>query len=208
MAPKRPRKRVELVIAAVKKTKKVIVEEEEEEETVELPIQERGDGDGDNEEPTPIVPAKRSVKSIPVVESPKAPPPPPSPAKEAVPAAPEDAAAKKEAAPGKGDKKRRKRRARRGKGGDSYKRYVYKVLKQVHPELGVSSKAMAVLNNYVADMFERLAGEAARLSRYVGRPTMSSREIQGAVRLVLPGELGRHADAEGTKAVTNYMSYV
>ncbi|GER55624.1 histone H2B [Striga asiatica] len=103
----------------------------------------------------------------------------------------------------------RKRRRRRGGGGpEGYKRYVWKVMKQVHPEMGMSSKAMTVVNNLMVDMFERLAEEAARLQGHAGRKTMSSREIQAAVKLVLPGELGKHAIAEGTKAVTNYVSYV
>lgn len=110
----------------------------------------------------------------------------------------------------KNRKRRRRRRRGEGIGGgeqEQYKRYVYRVLKQVHPELGISSAAMEVLNAYMNDMFERLADEAARLSRYTERKTLSSREVQSAVRLVLPGELGRHAIAEGAKAVTNYMSY-
>ncbi|KAF8403165.1 hypothetical protein HHK36_011262 [Tetracentron sinense] len=87
-----------------------------------------------------------------------------------------------------------------------YKRYVYKVLKQVQPGMGISSKGMTVLNGLMKDMFERLADEAARLSKYTGRKTLSSREIQGAVRLVLPGDLSKHAISEGSKAVTTYMS--
>jgi len=35
---------------------------------------------------------------------------------------------------------------------------------------------------------------------------MSSREIQTAVRLLLPGELSKHAISEGTKAVTKFSS--
>ena len=35
---------------------------------------------------------------------------------------------------------------------------------------------------------------------------MSSREIQTAVRLLLPGEVAKHAVNEGTKAVTKYTS--
>ncbi|KAL0370132.1 UNVERIFIED_CONTAM: Histone H2B.2 [Sesamum angustifolium] len=81
-------------------------------------------------------------------------------------------------------------------------------MKQVHPEMGISSKAMTIINNLMSDMFERLAEEAARLQKYTGRRTMSSREIQGAVKLVLPGDLGKHAIAEGTKAVSNYVSHV
>ncbi|GAX81063.1 hypothetical protein CEUSTIGMA_g8498.t1 [Chlamydomonas eustigma] len=64
---------------------------------------------------------------------------------------------------------------------ESYKVYLYKVLKQI-------------------------ATEAARLSRYSKKPTMTSREIQTAVRLVLPGELSKHAVSEGTKAVTKFTS--
>ncbi|XP_035540958.1 histone H2B.2-like isoform X2 [Juglans regia] len=108
---------------------------------------------------------------------------------------------------GEGKTRRRKRRRKEG-GGEEYRRYVYRVLKQVHPELRVSSKAMTVLNNMMKDMFERLTEEAAVLSKYTSRKTLSSREIQGAVRLVLPGELGRHAIAEGSKAVTSFMSYI
>ena len=122
---------------------------------------------------------------------------------------------------GGGDKARAKkggqRRRRLGQaspGGDAgmggvggYKRYVWRVLKQVHPELGLSGLAMRVLDMMMADMFERLADEAARLSKASGRATLSSREVQSAVRLVLPGELGRHAMSEGTKAISKYMSY-
>jgi len=90
---------------------------------------------------------------------------------------------------------------------EGYQRYVYRVLKQVHPEMGISSKCMTILNNLMNDMFERLAGEAARLKDYTGHMTLSSREIQGAVKLVLPGELGKHAIAEGVKAVSNFTSY-
>jgi histone H2B len=49
---------------------------------------------------------------------------------------------------------------------------------------------------------ERIASEASRLTQYNKRQTISSREIQTAVRLLLPGELAKHAVSEGTKAVT------
>ena len=38
------------------------------------------------------------------------------------------------------------------------------------------------------------------------RSTITSREIQTAVRLLLPGELAKHAVSEGTKAVTKFTS--
>ena len=100
----------------------------------------------------------------------------------------------------KGDKKRKKKRR------ESYAIYIYKVLKQVHPDTGVSSKAMSIMNSFVNDIFERIAGEASRLAHYNKRTTITSREIQTAVRLLLPGELAKHAVSEGTKAVTKYTS--
>ncbi|OWK61607.1 Histone H2B 1/2/3/4/6 [Lonchura striata] len=87
----------------------------------------------------------------------------------------------------KGDKKRKKSRK------ESYSIYVYKVLKQVHPDTGISSKAMGIMNSFVNDIFERIAGEASRLAHYNKRSTITSREIQMAVRLLLPGELAKHA---------------
>ncbi|XP_078148199.1 uncharacterized protein LOC144543709 [Carex rostrata] len=118
---------------------------------------------------------------------------------------------KKEGSP---EKKRRKRRKRNsiprsgdiGMGGvGGYKTYVYRVLKQVHPTLGMSSRAMDVLDMMMADMFERLADEASRLSKYTNKQTITSREVHDAVRLVLPGGLCKHAISEGTKAVSKYM---
>ena len=134
----------------------------------------------------------------------------------------------------KGDKKKRK-----GKRKESYAIYIYKVseffldgfclhccfqvLKQVHPDTGVSSKAMSIMNSFVNDLFERIAAEASKLAHYnkrytsgvlllllqllpFHRSTITSREIQTAVRLLLPGELAKHAVSEGTKAVTKYTS--
>jgi histone H3/H4 len=98
------------------------------------------------------------------------------------------------------DKKRRRKRR------ESYSIYIYKVLKQVHPDTGVSSKAMSIMNSFVNDIFERIAAEASRLAHYNKRSTITSREIQTAVRLLLPGELAKHAVSEGTKAVTKYTS--
>ena len=80
---------------------------------------------------------------------------------------------------GEGEKKKR-RKGRK----ETYSSYIYKgasvqseraelgthasfahiVLKQVHPDTGISNKAMAILNSFVNDIFERIATEAS--SRY------------------------------------------
>ncbi|KAG5127847.1 hypothetical protein JHK82_028682 [Glycine max] len=101
----------------------------------------------------------------------------------------------KDAASGEKKKKRTKKSV------ETYKIYIFKVLKQVHPDIGISSKAMGIMNSFINDIFEKLAQESSRLARYNKKPTITSREIQTAVRLVLPGELAKHAVSEGTKAV-------
>ncbi|KAH7300247.1 hypothetical protein KP509_24G053100 [Ceratopteris richardii] len=111
-------------------------------------------------------------------------------------------AAEKKPAAKDGDKKKKKK----AKSTETYKIYIFKVLKQVHPDTGISSKAMGIMNSFINDIFEKLAQEAARLARYNKKPTITSREIQTAVRLILPGELAKHAVSEGTKAVTKFTS--
>ena len=104
-------------------------------------------------------------------------------------------------APPPGGKKKAKRSRH-----ETFNIYIYKVLKQVHPEVGVSKKGMSILNSFINDIFERVTGEAGKLARFNKKATLSSREVQTAVRLVLPGELAKHAVSEGTKAVTKFTS--
>ncbi|KAJ7598780.1 histone-fold-containing protein [Mycena floridula] len=110
-------------------------------------------------------------------------------------------AAKSKAAPVDGEKKKRRKTRK-----ETYSSYIYKVLKQVHPDTGISNKAMAILNSFVNDIFERIATEASKLASYSKKSTISSREIQTSVRLILPGELAKHAISEGTKSVTKFSS--
>ncbi|KAG7669757.1 putative Histone H2B.11 [Nannochloris sp. 'desiccata'] len=116
--------------------------------------------------------------------------------------------AKKEPAPSTAKKGRKKPsaapaggRRRQPRKNESYKRYIFKVLKQVHPDFGISAKAMSVMHTFVSDQFDSIVEEAARLAMKDKKKTLTAREIQTAVRLVLPGELGKHAIAEGKKAV-------
>merc|ERR1711972_767065 len=89
-----------------------------------------------------------------------------------------------------------------GKGNKTFSLYIYKVLKQVHPEKGISKKAMNIMNSMVYDIFDQIALQAAQLIRYTHKRTLSFKEIQTCVKLLLPGELAEHAIAEGSRAVT------
>ena len=108
-----------------------------------------------------------------------------------------------------GEKKKRGRKPGqkvKPKKKESYSGYIFKVLKQVHPDTGITKKSMNIMNSFVNDIFERIAAESSRLAKYNKRATITSREIQTAVRLLLPGELAKHAVSEGTKAVTKYTN--
>jgi len=124
----------------------------------------------------------------------------PTQTEHAKPQAPAQKTVKAHAAGGKKAGGHKRRRT------ETFALYIYKVLRQVHPETGISKKAMNIMNSFINDLFERIALESSKLVRYSKRRTLSSREIQTAVKLLLPGELAKHAISEGTKAVTKFTS--
>ena len=108
---------------------------------------------------------------------------------------------KKAAAPkAPSDRKKSKKRS------ETFSLYIYRVLKQVHPDIGISKRSMSIMNSFINDIFEKTCLEASKLVRYGKKRTLSSREVQTSVRLILPGELAKHAVSEGTKAVTKFTS--
>nr|XP_020140680.1 histone H2B-like [Microcebus murinus] len=104
--------------------------------------------------------------------------------------------------------KQPKHRGRRPAGGsDSFSTYFPRVLKNIHDGLSLSQESRNMMDSFVQDIFERIALEAGRLARYTHRSTVTSREIQTAVRLVLPGKIGKHAVSEGNKAIVRYTHH-
>ena len=97
-----------------------------------------------------------------------------------------------------GEKKKARRRP------ENYNMYIARVLKQVYPNMRIGKTAVSILNSFVVDSFGRIADEASNLVKYSKKSTLGSREVQAAVRLVLPAELSKHAVAEGAKAVNRY----
>ena len=60
---------------------------------------------------------------------------------------------------------------------ETFALYIYKVLKQVHPDIGISKKAMSVMNSFINDTFDRVGVEASKLVRFNKKRTLSSREV-------------------------------
>ena len=86
----------------------------------------------------------------------------------------------------------------------SFNLYIYKVLKSISNDIGISKKGMSVINSLVSDMFDQIAVEASKLSRCQKKKTLSANDIQSAVKLLLPVDLANHAVLEGNKANAKY----
>ena len=80
--------------------------------------------------------------------------------------------------PGKNTPKAKKPEiSRKKKRVESFSVYIYRVLKQVHPETGISKRSMSIMNSFIHDIFEKIATESSKLVRYNKKQTLSSREV-------------------------------
>ncbi|XP_078219465.1 histone H2B type W-T-like [Callithrix jacchus] len=111
-------------------------------------------------------------------------------------------------------KSKQRKRGRRGPRrchanchGDSFATYFRLVLKQVHQGLSLSREAVSVMDSMVHDILDRIGSEAGRLAHSVKHVTITAWEIQIAVCLLMPGDMGRLAESEGTKAVLRTSVY-
>jgi len=130
------------------------------------------------------------------------------PAKKRIPKKGEDAPATAPGADGAepGEKAKKPKKDKKKLANESYRIYVYKVMKDMHPELSISSEAMSVLNDFVKDMFSRLARKSSENAKDCGKNTMSAHEVKAATLMLLTGQLGQHAACEGAKAVEKFSS--
>ncbi|KAI1710377.1 core histone h2A/H2B/H3/H4 domain-containing protein [Ditylenchus destructor] len=83
----------------------------------------------------------------------------------------------------------------------NFSKALYRIHKRVHPDLAISSKAITGMNTIVNHLFHKLAAEASRLSPKANPIwTLSTDDVQTAVRLMIPGELCKNSVDAGTKA--------
>ncbi|XP_042617260.1 histone H2B-like [Cyprinus carpio] len=96
---------------------------------------------------------------------------------------------------GKGGKKRKRSRK------ESYAINEYKVLNQVHPDTGISSKAMGIINSFVNDILERISGES-RVAHYNKLQHHIERDPDRRASAAA-GELDKHAESEEQRPSPN-----
>lgn len=100
---------------------------------------------------------------------------------------------------------------------EQFDTYIHRVLNQVHPDQRISGESVKLINDIVNYLALHISHKAVMLTKPLdyeakgrktplGKKTISSRDVQAAVRLVIPGELAKHAMSQGAKAVTRYTS--
>ena len=84
----------------------------------------------------------------------------------------------------------------------AFQTYIFRVHKHVAPDSAISKKAMVTLNHLVADKFEQILAEARELIVSTKKGTLTSKEVETACKLLIPGELGQNAIQQGRQALT------
>lgn len=82
--------------------------------------------------------------------------------------------------------------------------YFKEVLQQVAGHGRQSTKGVCVVQDLVAHARDCIVKCAVSLCESTPRKTITARDVQTAVRLLVPGELAKHAVSEATKAITRY----
>lgn len=85
--------------------------------------------------------------------------------------------------------------------------YIRKILLQVEPESGISGASKKQLNDFIIEFAKQFASAAFDLMANRHSRTVTARDIQTTVRILLKGSLAKHAITEGTKAVTKFVSF-
>ena len=96
-----------------------------------------------------------------------------------------------------GGAKRATKKTMKLRDSNSFQTYIFRVLKEVKPELSISKSTMTLVNSILADLFEKVLKEARNLMIFSKRSTLSSKEIESAVKLLFPGELQKLAVQTG-----------
>ncbi len=85
-----------------------------------------------------------------------------------------------------------------------FQTYIYKVLGTIHPGMRISGNILRQVNS----LLEILAREISKTARdfviHKNHRTISSREIQSSIRLIIPGELSKYCVNFGTLKVTKF----
>ena len=84
--------------------------------------------------------------------------------------------------------------------------YIYRVFKQIQPEMRISEECKVYVNGLLIKFLEEFVPLSVTMVEHSRQKTLSSRDVQSAVRVFFVGLLAKHAVSEGTKAVVKFIS--
>jgi len=99
------------------------------------------------------------------------------------------------------------KKRRRSKLTYDFRRALLKLNRELNPHQQLAKRSLTVLNDYMAHSFEALAGECGRLAKLRKASTLSMRDVQYALRLVLNNQLISHAMTSAHRALRNTCCY-
>ena len=103
-----------------------------------------------------------------------------------------------------GSKHKRHRKARY----TEYDSYIRKIVTELHPDVGVNSDALGVLNAYSKDLLHRIMSKSADMARYKHTHTVSPHQIATATYILFSKPLASRLVKRGTKAVTTFKASI
>jgi histone H2A len=86
----------------------------------------------------------------------------------------------------------------------TFNTYIHQTLKGVHPDTNIAKSTSMQLDVFMKIFSARLASVAIQVAHGAGRHTVSVKDVETAVNIVLPGELCKNALTHGDKALEAY----
>lgn len=98
-------------------------------------------------------------------------------------------------------------KSKRKRGKPTLKTHIYKVLKRLHPEVGISKKGMEVMRDILTNVTDTLIHNVNQLMMHDDRETVTQEDIKTAVKLVFVDKLVKHAYEDGDKAIREFDTW-
>ena len=86
--------------------------------------------------------------------------------------------------------------------------YIYTILRQIDSDISIKRGVVIAINDILKHLLSKILAEAQRLTKYNGKHTMTSREINAAVNLILSEQLAEHAAKSGIIASKKYADTI
>merc|ERR1712232_169398 len=82
--------------------------------------------------------------------------------------------------------------------------YISKIMKQVNSEMKLGRSALNVIDSIIFETFLQFSDVMVSLKAKEKAKTLSTKDVQAAVKLICNGELQKHCLMEGAKAIVKY----